>query len=125
MPKIFYSVMLLLFSNSASANADFSIIWDIGGLNIEGDTLIELALDIEVGIEFLNVYGVVTFQDEFSSPAVGSCFFTPDDGVFCTVQVTNFSVVLDIDPNLNGLATILDSEGFTVDEGTIALNSVL
>lgn len=111
--------LLLLNPIVTVAQSDFATVFAISGLYIDGQFETELELDIELGSRYLGVHGLLTYDNGLSSPATGSCFFTSADGIFCNLQIDQYSYTVDIGASLSGVISAKDASGYTIGSGTI------
>ena len=124
-------ILLLVFATTlgatqAIADANNTITWEVFGLRLGGFFVDYLDLDVEIGNNYVHMYGAVDFTDGFSTPANGSCFFPGGNGfLFCNLKVGENSVVLSIDEDFDGTVESVDPDGFIEDDGFLTFAGIL
>ncbi len=115
MRKIAFAVICFSLSNMSIAQSDYNVRWSISG--VQGVT--EMSADINVGTQYLSSNGGVTLTNGNTVPVVGTCFFTNNDGVFCTFSYQQGeTVVLDLGPTISGAWRTTNVLGNVVETGT-------
>jgi len=114
----------LLVSSKSFATPDASVIWNLSGFTFNGLTGQSLILDLEVGINAVAAHGFVTYTNGSSVPTTGSCFFTTENALFCSLSIEFVTGNLSVDLNsLNGDGTLIDQNGEIIVSGTLNFNS--
>lgn len=118
----------LLLAGSVMADqgsSDFSVDILLTGVQIGQVTDDVMRLDLDVGARFISAHGAVVDTEGTSYPGAGSCFVTNSGGVFCNVQIDQFSYSLDLDQNMEGTVTVKDAAGSVLDTGTARIVNIL
>lgn len=113
--------LLLLVPGLAFAQ-DVPVSWDISSISVVGEPQTRLELDVRPGNRYMAANGALIDNNQIKTPAVGTCFFTLDNGIFCTVQVDHFVITLDLASNANGTVFLRDSAGNILDTGNAFLS---
>lgn len=99
------------FSHLASAQSDYHITWDIPAtITISGNTYRELSLDINEGTKYLAANGLLS-TGPTATPATGTCFFTIEETIFCSLTVDFVLFTIRVSPNLNGTIRFEEMNG--------------
>ena len=122
------SVILLLavsmsHSIQSEADADYSLEWDLIGVNVEGINFTVLQLNLDINQISLPIHGIATTSDGTAINIYGSCYFTVADGLWCNASMGPYSATLDVDiaNNLRVEVEITDPDGFVLDTGVAVL----
>lgn len=113
------ALAMLLFSPAVYADSDYHVVFEIVG-NISVNDFYELALDIDLGDEYMAANGVMK-AGALGVPATGTCFFTSTGGVFCNLQVDQDSYSVDLSVQLSGTLIVKGANGTIVDTAPIHL----
>lgn len=114
--------VLLLLPLGASAEADFTISWDVSGLAKSKIALLEF--DLTLGTDFYALHGAFTSTNDLSLPSRGTCYLTEAGGATCHATMGSQSMLLDIEPDLKGAITIFGPSGDLVERGSLKLSSL-
>ncbi|MEQ8956231.1 MAG: hypothetical protein RL120_19035 [Gammaproteobacteria bacterium] len=126
MKKLALLLILALGTPQAMADARNTITWEVFGLRVGGAFVNFFDLDVEIGNNYVHMYGAVDFADGFSTPANGSCFFPSGEGfLFCNLNVGENAVVLSIDEDFDGTVESVDADGFLEDDGFLTFLGIL
>ncbi len=126
MKKLMFILVLAIGAPQAIADASNTITWEVFGLRVGGAFVDYIDLDVEIGNNYVHMYGALDFNDGFSTPANGSCFFPSGNSfLFCNLSVGENSVVLSIDDDFHGTVESLDADGFFEDEGFLTFLGIL
>lgn len=121
----FHLVLILLIATTTSAYAsDYTVDFSISGLVVNGQAETSLEIDLDLGQRYIGVHGALNYANGLSSPATGSCFFTSAGGVFCNLQIDQYSYTLDVGANLNGTILAKNQLGNTVGQGSVFLSAL-
>ena len=118
---------LLLASISVKAGSNYSVSWEIAGLEDLPITL--LTYDVSVNKYFITANGMGFIVDDGTGQlSTGTCFIRDDNGLSCDASFGNpgiFRLFLDLDANLNGEIKLFYWDGELVDTGTATFLKVV
>ncbi len=118
------AVCLLIMSFNATAQSDFSVVWNLIDWDSESSPD-RISLDLNLGTNFIAANGTVDFFGETTYATSGTCFFTPTQSMFCNLVVGFFSMEIEINLiDLGGDAFLIDYDGFLLDIGSLSMASV-
>jgi len=125
MKKIIIGCCLVLLSFQAGAQSDYAATWIISGLNFGTNADDQLLLDLDESSRFIKVNGVLLTDEGDAWNATGTCYFTTDDFLICTMSMDYFTleVIFDLDDG-SGTAALLDYDGFFLEEGSAELTDL-
>ena len=121
MKRLLLVVIFTLITTRGYADTSNTVTWEVTGLRIGGDLVDFIEFDVQVGITYVLLFGAVDFNDGFSTPSIGSCFFPSNALLFCNLTVGDESVVLTIQEDLDGSIETVDSFGSVIDDGFLLL----
>ena len=123
--KNLIGALLLVITAQASAQSDFSVTWDITGLDVFGEIGDSITLDLDVGTRYISAHGVLTYTDNLSTNITGTCFISVSDDIFCNLTLASLNIVIDVGgAAVGGLIKVFDERGNLVDTGTLELDDV-
>lgn len=113
-------IILFLYTNTAVAQSDASIVWSVS--NIPGYQ--EIRIDVKLTTNFIAANGVFIDNNGASVPLTGTCFQTPDR-VFCNFSFTTLTLVVNADnKSLEGTVRIVDANFNDAYSGRLRLKSI-
>lgn len=121
MKKLITFALLLMAPIGAYAQSDYSVTWLISG----ADDVVAIQVDFDIGTNFISAHGAIDFDDGFSIPTTGTCFFSLDNGIYCNFNISEgLTGILDIDATLDGAWSTIDVDGEITASGTAILSDV-
>lgn len=125
MKKIIIGCCLVLLSFQAVAQSDYAATWTISGLTFGTIADDQLLLDLDESSRFIKVNGVLLTDEGDGFNATGTCYFTTDDFLICTMSIDFYTLEVIIDlVDGSGTAAVLDYDGFFLEEGSVVLTNV-
>ena len=120
MKKFVFGLVTAFMPMLALGQSDFSATWELTGSPF---SIYDSAdMDLDIGTQFISAHGGINTDDGLTLPVAGTCFFTVDDGVFCSfVLPEGLTGVLDLGPNGNGEWRVLDINGDIEEFGDATL----
>lgn len=115
-------LVLLAMPFGAAAQASFNLSWGVTGL--VQSKIVEVEFDLTFGLEYYALHGAFTSANDLSLPSRGTCFLTSTGGATCTATMGSQSMLLDIEPDLNGTIAIFSPLGDLVERGSMTIKSV-
>lgn len=123
--RIIAAIFAILISSVGYAQSDFSVTWDVTGLQDGSDDIISVTYDIDLGTQYVSAHGAVNLSTGLSVPSTGTCFISSTDNVFCNLSFGTQIIVLDIGGDaLSGTIRKADGAGI-IDSGTVILSDIL
>ncbi|MEZ5490417.1 MAG: hypothetical protein R3F50_08880 [Gammaproteobacteria bacterium] len=114
------TVCLLILSFNATAQSDYTIVWNMVGWDAESSPD-RISLDLNQGNYFIAANGIVEYFNGSTFATSGTCFLTDANSIFCNLVVGFFSMELEIslDDGLEGDVLLIDFDGFLLDVGSL------
>ena len=126
MKRLLFVFVIALSATQATADATNTVTWEAFGLSVGGVDVDFIDLDVEIGNNYVLLFGSIDFFDGFSTPATGSCFFPSGDlFLFCNLAVGENSIVLSINDDFDGTAESIDADGFVIDDGFLTFLGII
>ncbi len=126
MKRLLLVLIIALSTTRTYADVSNTITWEVFGLSMSGSLVDFIDVDVEIGNNYVLLYGAIDFRDGFSTPATGSCFFPSGSTLlYCNLTVGENSVVLSINDDFDGTVESLDADGFLIDEGFLSILGII
>ena len=126
MKKFIIALVLTFSSFSVYAQTEYAVTWNMIGFEDFGTQADDtLSLDLKVGKRYVAANGILLDDEGWALNATGTCFFTTDNYLICTLSIDWFSLEIEINlDSTNGYGTVFDYDGFDLDDGLLQLNSI-
>ncbi|MDO8909342.1 MAG: hypothetical protein Q7W55_12700 [Pseudohongiella sp.] len=113
------------FCAATSSAADTQVNFAITPFSFNDTVYDELSLDITETPRFLQAHGaLIATGAGAASPVTGTCFFTGEGGVFCTLKYSVFTFNLNLNADIQGSYAIIGAGGDTQATGQASLSAI-
>lgn len=114
--------VMFVFISTAVAQSDASLTWSVQGVQ----AVKEVSIDADFTSRYIAANGIVTSTDGVSIPVTGTCFGATNGGAYCSFFIgAGGTMILDLQPSLNGTLRTLDNNLVEQDSGNVTLTNLI